>query len=110
MGAGTARQRIDAWMKKKKLNMNPNLIIMCFDFERVDGATSEFSFAWYKLAELMSVISESSLVHRTQERDLSSSNSIKPWITLKSSGIKFSLSERSSKQIFHSVTDTSTDY
>ena len=34
---------------------DPNLTIMCFDAEGVDGATSEYGFAWYKHSELISI-------------------------------------------------------
>lgn len=34
--------------------MNPNLIIMRFDYEDVGEGTSEVGFAWYRMADLIS--------------------------------------------------------
>ena len=35
--------------------INPNLTMMCFDTEGVDGDTSEYEFAWHCTSELISI-------------------------------------------------------
>ena len=47
---------IDNWTKKALHKRNPNLIIMCVDFEGVKGRTSELGFAWYRLADLVRIV------------------------------------------------------
>ena len=37
---------IDNWIKKAIHKRSPNLIIMCVDFEGVNGRTSALGFAW----------------------------------------------------------------
>ena len=40
-----AQDHIDEWIKRAMHDNNPNLIMMCFDYEGVGGDTSEFGFA-----------------------------------------------------------------
>ena len=38
------RHRIDQWLHKPMINMYPDLTLLCFDFEGVEGITSELGY------------------------------------------------------------------
>lgn len=47
---------IDEWLRKVMHNKNPNLFIMCFDAEGVEGTPLEYGFTWHRTSNVMSIV------------------------------------------------------